>query len=219
MFTARAVALLLLGEAAAYNVRLARPQSTEHRRAQAITAQASEELMAIRAPLRMAGPYPVISLRFPSIATPEQFKEQQKLTGETGVALDFVIDTAANVNTINAKLAADLGLKAVGYEGPGVSAAGALGGGSTFMLGECQLNDLPKEGRFPLMSGLVASALPVASPGGAGRRLVVVELVPEQSPAGGIRGSCHRLSLTRGTPLNAPKVCSASASSSPSRAA
>ena len=66
------------------------------------------------------------------------------------------------------RLAADLGLAAVGYEGPGVSAAGALAGGATYMLGECQLNDLPKEERFPLMSGLVAAALPVASPSGAG---------------------------------------------------
>ena len=163
------VALLLLGEASAYTVR------TKHRltqctgRTKTITAQAAEdEELLIRAPMRMLGPYPVLSLRFPGIATPAQFKEQQKLTGETGVALDFVVDTAANVNTINAKLAADLGLEAVGYEGPGVSAAGALAGGSTYMLGECQLNDLPKEDRFPLMSGLVAAALPVASPSGAG---------------------------------------------------
>ena len=56
----------------------------------------------------------------------------------------------------------------MGYEGPGVSAAGALAGGATYMLGECQLNDFPKEERFPLMSGLVAAALPVASPSGAG---------------------------------------------------
>ena len=55
----------------------------------------------------------------------------------------------------------------MGYEGPGVSAAGALAGGATYMLGECQLNDVPKEERFPLMSGLVAAALPVASPSGA----------------------------------------------------
>jgi len=168
------VALLLLGEASAYTVRCARPVAqSSTRRVKTITAQATaedvdEEPMAIRAPMRMLGPYPVLSLRFPGIATPAQFKEQQKLTGESGVALDFVVDTAANVNTVNAKLAADLGLAAVGYEGPGVSAAGALAGGATYMLGECQLNDLPKEERFPLMSGLVAAALPVASPSGAG---------------------------------------------------
>lgn len=105
------VALLLLGEASAYTVRCARPVAqSSTRRVKTITAQATaedvdEEPMAIRAPMRMLGPYPVLSLRFPGIATPAQFKEQQKLTGESGVALDFVVDTAANVNTVNAKLA------------------------------------------------------------------------------------------------------------------
>mmetsp|Transcript_42433 Transcript_42433/g.83374 ORF Transcript_42433/g.83374 Transcript_42433/m.83374 type:complete len:404 (-) Transcript_42433:86-1297(-) len=127
-----------------------------------------EEPMAVRSPLRMLGPYPVISLRFPDIATPEQLKEQQKINGESGVALDFVVDTAANVNTINGKLATDLALSEVGYEEPGISTAGTLGGGLTYMLGDCQLNDLPKEERFLFMSGLTASALPVASPSGAG---------------------------------------------------
>jgi len=47
-----------------------------------------EEPMAVRSPLRMLGPYPVISLRFPDIATPEQLKEQQKINGESGVALN-----------------------------------------------------------------------------------------------------------------------------------
>ena len=107
-----AVALLLFGEASAYTVRCTRPVAqSSTRRVKTITAQATaedvdEEPMAIRAPMRMLGPYPVLSLRFPGIATPAQFKEQQKLTGETGVALDFVVDTAANVNTINAKLTA-----------------------------------------------------------------------------------------------------------------
>lgn len=36
------------------------------------------------------------------------------------------------------------------------------------MLGDCQLNDIPKEDRFLFMSNLTASALPVASPSGAG---------------------------------------------------
>ena len=106
-----AVALLLFGEASAYTVRCTRPVAqSSTRRVKTITAQATaedvdEEPMAIRAPMRMLGPYPVLSLRFPGIATPAQFKEQQKLTGESGVALDFVVDTAANVNTVNAKLA------------------------------------------------------------------------------------------------------------------
>ena len=124
--------------------------------------------MALRAPLRMLGPYPVLSLRFNDMATPEQFKAQQQETSERGVALDFVVDTGANVNTINAKLAADLGLEAVGFDEGGVSATGDLAGGTTFMLGSAQLNDLPKAERVDFCGGLTASALPVASPSGAG---------------------------------------------------
>jgi hypothetical protein len=127
-----------------------------------------EGMMALRTPLRMLGPYPVLSLRFNDMATPEQFKAQQQETGERGVALDFVVDTGANVNTINAKLAADLGLEAVGFDEGGVSATGDLAGGTTFMLGTAQLNDLPREERIDFCGGLTASALPVASPSGAG---------------------------------------------------
>ena len=169
--------LSLLCHAEAHTLRSAINRVSSARRS-VVTADANappanaptvdEELMAIRAPLRMLGPYPVLSLRFPSIPTPEQFREQQKQTGESGVALDFVVDTAANVNTINAKLAADLGLEAVGFDEGGVSAAGDLAGGTTFMLGSAQLNDLPKDERFDLLSNLTASALPVASPSGAG---------------------------------------------------
>ena len=136
--------------------------------APAANAPVVEELVAVRAPLRMLGPYPVLSLRFPAMPAPEQFKDQQKETGERGVALDFVVDTAANVNTINAKLAANLGLAAVGFDEGGVSAAGALAGGATYMLGTAQLNDLPKAERVDILSNLTASALPVASPSGAG---------------------------------------------------
>ena len=126
-------------------------------------AAEDDDLMAIRAPLRSLGPYPVLSLRFPSMATPERFKEEQQKTGEVGV------DTAANVNTINAKLAADLRLMEVGFDEGGVSAAGALAGGAIYTLGDCQLNDVPREERGPpFMSNLTASALPVASPSGAG---------------------------------------------------
>ena len=127
-----------------------------------------DEMMAVCAPMRMLGPYPVLSLRFQAIPTPEQFREQQQKTGESGVALDFVVDTAANVNTINAKLATDLGLEAVGFDEGGVSAAGELAGGTTYLLGTAQLNDLPKEERCDFLSNLTASALPVASPSGAG---------------------------------------------------
>ena len=63
--------------------------------------------MALRAPLRWIGPYPAVALSFPALTSPAQ--KARLLTGEgeaagaTGVTLDFVLDTAANTNTINAQ--------------------------------------------------------------------------------------------------------------------
>jgi len=120
-------------------------------------------VVAIRAPLRWIGPYPAVALCFPELATAAQMGR-----GEKGVTLDFVLDTAANTNTINAEIALQLNLPRVGVSAGGVGAGGAIGGGATYMLGDCELGDLPKDGRFKLMSGLTASALPVASPAAAG---------------------------------------------------
>lgn len=50
------------------------------------------------------------------------------------VSLDFILDTAANTNTINAQVASELGLEAVGEALPGVGAGGTIGGGMTFLL-------------------------------------------------------------------------------------
>ena len=93
---------------------------------------------------------------------------------ETGVTLDFVLDTAANTNTINAQVAGPtsqggLELEQVGAIAGGVGAGGALGGGATFMLGLLYSTcaDAPKEERLVFMSGLTATALPVA-PAAAG---------------------------------------------------
>jgi len=116
-----------------------------------------ESQRTIRAPLRMSGPYPALSLRFPDIPW-----------GPSGVSLLFVVDTAANVNTIKAKLATDLSLAKVSDEG-GIGAGGMVAGGATYMLGTAQLSDLPQSERFDFISNLTATALPVASPSGAGK--------------------------------------------------
>merc|ERR1719453_105603 len=76
------------------------------------------------APLRWAGPYPALALRFPELAT-----AAQKERGERGVTLDFVVDTAASVNTISAPA-----------------------GGDIFALGECELGDKPAAERFTFMT-------------------------------------------------------------------
>ena len=91
----------------------------------------------------------------------------------SGITLDFVLDTAANTNTINQQVAGPtskggLDLQTVGVNPGGVGAGGAIGGGATYMLGGAELADLPKEERFVFMSGLTAAALPVASPAAAG---------------------------------------------------
>lgn len=117
----------------------------------------------VRAPLKFIGPYPCLPLRFPDLST-----SAQRARNETGVSLDFVLDTAANTNTIQAQVAAELNLTTVGTALPGFGAAGSISGGDTFSLGDCEIDGLPKESRFTLMTGLLASALPVASPAAAG---------------------------------------------------
>lgn len=130
----------------------------------------------VRSPLRFLGPYPTMPLRFPNLAT-----SSQRERNVTGVSLDWVLDTAANTNTINLQVANELQLEKVGEAPGGVGAAGGISGGDTFMLGDCEL-DLPKipsdetdgasdeadDDAFTFMQGLTASALPVASPAAAG---------------------------------------------------
>lgn len=119
------------------------------------------EPTAVRAPLKYIGPYPALALRFPNLAT-----QSQRTRNATGISLDFVLDTAANTNTINAGVASELGLEVIGQALPGVGASGALQGGATFLLGDAELEGL--EEKFTFMTGLSASALPVASPAAAG---------------------------------------------------
>eukprot|EP00584_Thalassiosira_punctigera_P011664 CAMPEP_0172567762 /NCGR_PEP_ID=MMETSP1067-20121228/117062_1 /TAXON_ID=265564 ORGANISM="Thalassiosira punctigera, Strain Tpunct2005C2" /NCGR_SAMPLE_ID=MMETSP1067 /ASSEMBLY_ACC=CAM_ASM_000444 /LENGTH=407 /DNA_ID=CAMNT_0013359185 /DNA_START=106 /DNA_END=1329 /DNA_ORIENTATION=+ len=126
----------------------------------------------VRSPMRFLGPYPTMPLRFPNLAT-----ASQRERNVTGISLDWVLDTAANVNTINAQVAQELGLEKVGEAPGGVGAAGGIMGGDTFMLGDCEMdiyepkNDADEESEFKaftFMKELTASALPVASPAAAG---------------------------------------------------
>ena len=139
--------------------------------------------MVLSSPLRWIGPYPAVALSFPALSSPAQKARMLQAAGvggdptaagiDTGVTLDFVLDTAANTNTINAQVAGPtsqggLELEQVGAVAGGVGAGGALGGGATYMLGNCELADAPKEERLVFMSGLTATALPVAAPAAAG---------------------------------------------------
>jgi hypothetical protein len=134
------------------------------------------EPMALRSPLRwIGGVYPAVALSFPMLSSPAQ--KARQLRGEAtviGVTLDFIVDTAANANTISAQVAGPtvqggLELQQVGSLSGVVGAAGAFGGTSpTYSLGVAELADLPKEERIPFISGLTASALPIAAPAAAG---------------------------------------------------
>jgi len=119
-----------------------------------------EQPLKITSPLKFIGPYPSLPLHFPNLATSSQREREL-----SGISLDFVLDTAANTNTINAQVASELSLESVGMALPGYNAAGPMDGGSTFILGDCSL-DLPEKELF--MKDLTASALPVASPAAAG---------------------------------------------------
>jgi len=131
--------------------------------------------MALRAPLRwIAGTYPAVALSLPTLSTPAQ-KQRQLLGDESamGVTLDFVLDTAANTNTISAEVAGPtsqggLELTPVGSIPSGVGAGGSIGGGVTYALGTAELGDVPKSERVPFISGLTAAALPIAAPSAAG---------------------------------------------------
>ena len=135
-----------------------------------------DEPMALRSPLRwIGGVYPGVALSFPMLSSPAQ--KARQLRGEAtaiGVTLDFIVDTAANANTISAQVAGPtvqggLELQQVGSLSGVVGAAGAFGGTSpTYSLGVAELADLPKEERIPFISGLTASALPIAAPAAAG---------------------------------------------------
>merc|ERR1719324_1049450 len=122
--------------------------------------------MALSAPLRWIGPYPAVALSFPALASPAQkarLLTNPNQAANLGVTLDFVIDTAANTNTISAKVAGPTGaggleLQQVGRIEGGVGAGGAIGGGATYMLGGCELADLPKAERGMVMSDLTAAA-------------------------------------------------------------
>ena len=135
--------------------------------------QQDQQPNAVRAPLKYVGPYPCLALRFPHLAT-----SSQRGRNVTGISLDFVLDTAANTNTLNGQVAQELQLEVVGEALPGVGAAGSIAGGDTYLLGDCQLDygvtmedkkDATADvGEFIFMQGLTASALPVASPAAAG---------------------------------------------------
>jgi hypothetical protein len=127
-----------------------------------------ESIIGVVAPLKYMGPYPCLTLRFPNLSTSEQ-----KARNLTGVSLDFVLDTGANVNSIDARLADQLALQlCASSKDLNILGSAGVGGtflaGDIFLLGDCQLDGLPPGNNFTFMTNLTAAALPHASPVGHG---------------------------------------------------
>jgi len=132
---------------------------------QDIDTHDSEEvtpITSIRAPIKFVGPYPTIGLRFPDLAT-----QNQKSNNVSGISLDFLLDTAANTNTIQAQVAKELELELIGEALAGVGSAGEISGGNTFLLGNSELEGTGEK-PFAFMQNLTASVLPIAIPACAG---------------------------------------------------
>lgn len=121
-----------------------------------------EAPMKITSPLKFIGPYPTLPLHFPNLST-----SSQRERNVTGISLDFVVDTGANTNTINAQVASELKLDVIGEALPGYNTGGTMDGGATYLLGDCAL-DTPEQKKEVFMKELSASALRIASPTGAG---------------------------------------------------
>lgn len=122
----------------------------------------NEGPLKITSPLKFVGPYPTIPLHFPNLST-----SSQRERDISGISLDFLLDTGANTNTINAQVATELSLDSIGTALPGYNTGGTMDGGTTFLLGDCTL-DVPEKKKELFMKELSASALPIASPTGAG---------------------------------------------------
>eukprot|EP00986_Skeletonema_menzelii_P009773 scaffold4530_cov146-Skeletonema_menzelii.AAC.16 len=93
-------------------------------------------VIGVVAPLISVGPYACLALNFPNV------------TSKPMMELLFVLDTAANVNTISSKIATELDLPVV-IKGEDLSILGSVGAGGSFqagdivMLGESRLCGMP----------------------------------------------------------------------------
>lgn len=131
------------------SILLAQTNSDDH-------ATQSPPIIGVVAPLKSVGSYPCLALKFPK--------------GKGEPIFDFLLDTGANINTLDLQLTEEHGLEKllsskdlplIGSAGVG----GALAPGDIFLLGDCQLDGVP--GNYTFMTNLTAAGLPHASPVGA----------------------------------------------------
>lgn len=130
--TSSSVSAFLIQNGGVYNS-VAKPlRSSELDETELIT------VIGVVAPLTSVGPYACLGLNFPNI---------KRKPG--GAEIKFVLDTAANVNTLSSDLASALGLPVV-IKGEDLSILGSAGAGGSFkagdivLLGDSRLSGMPE---------------------------------------------------------------------------
>ncbi len=94
-------------------------------------------VIGVVAPLKSVGPYACLELNFPNVKS------------KPGVKINFVLDTAANVNTISREIANNLDLPVL-VKGEDLSILGSAGAGGSFqagdvvLLGDSRLSGMPE---------------------------------------------------------------------------
>ena len=116
-------------------------------------AESALSVIGVVAPLRFVGPYACLGLTFPNIRR------------NPGVEINFVLDTAANVNTISSEIADELDLPIL-VKGDDLSLLGSAGAGGTFkagdivMLGDSRLSGMPEnQSNNTFMTNMTAAAM------------------------------------------------------------
>jgi hypothetical protein len=117
-------------------------------------AESALSVIGVVAPLRYVGPYACLGLNFPNIRR------------NPGVEINFVLDTAANVNTISSEIANELDLPIL-VKGDDLSLLGSAGAGGTFKaagdivwLGDSRLSGMPEnQSNNTFMTNMTAAAM------------------------------------------------------------
>jgi Aspartyl protease len=123
------------------------------------SAPTTPVILGVVAPLKWVGPYPCLTLRFPS---------------HNNTVLDFLLDTGANINSLDSKIVGMLQLPVANRSSEAsvlvgtTSIGGSTPGGDIHWLGECQLVGIPNERNFTFVRDMIAASLSHASPVGDG---------------------------------------------------
>ncbi len=125
-------------------------------------------VIGVVAPLISVGPYACLGLNFPNVK------------GDPGLEVLFVLDTAANVNTISRAIANELDLPVV-IKGEDLSILGSAGAGGSFqagdivLLGESRLSGMPDNQQHnTFMSNMTLASMDLGIAGSVGSGMLGV---------------------------------------------